>query len=78
MAVLSASAQLPLISVWINGVAQQIPAEQSVADVLASLDLPIERVAVELNRSLVRKRDWQSTRVPSGSQLEIVEFVGGG
>lgn len=78
MALLSGSAQRSLISVWINGVERQIPPEQSIADMLAWLDLPAERLAVELNRMIVRKRDWQSTMVPVGSQMEIVEFVGGG
>jgi sulfur carrier protein len=78
MSVLSPSTHPSAVSIWINGVERQIPAEQSVADVLALLDLPIERLAVELDRSIVRKRDWQTTRVSSGSRLEIVEFVGGG
>lgn len=78
MSVLSFTTHPPVISIWINGAERQIPAEQSVADVLALLDLPLERLAVELDRSLVRKRDWQTTRVSSGSRLEIVEFVGGG
>jgi thiamine biosynthesis protein ThiS len=78
MTVLSSSTHPSVIYIWINGVERQIAAEQSVADVLASLDLPVERLAVELNCSIVRKRDWQTTEVPSGSRLEIVEFVGGG
>ena len=78
MTVVSPAVHAPLISVWINGEQRQISAEQSVADVLASLELPAERLAVELNRSIVRKRDWQTTPVEAGSRLEIVEFVGGG
>jgi thiamine biosynthesis protein ThiS len=78
MAVLSPSTQPAVISIWINGIERQIRAEQSVAEVLASLELPSERLAVELNQSIVRKRDWQTTRVPDGARLEIVEFVGGG
>jgi thiamine biosynthesis protein ThiS len=33
---------------------------------------------VELNKSIVRKRDWDATLVTGGSQVEVVEFVGGG
>ena len=36
------------------------------------------RVAVELNRSIVRKADWISTPVEEGAQVEVVWFVGGG
>jgi thiamine biosynthesis protein ThiS len=33
---------------------------------------------VELNKTLIRKRDWSATTISQGSQVEIVEFVGGG
>jgi sulfur carrier protein len=66
------------IDVYINGELRQVPSGHSVAALLEWLDLPAERIAVELNRNLVRKRDWAATIVPSGAQIEIVEFVGGG
>lgn len=69
---------MPLISVVINGERKEIPSEQSISALLATLAVAAERVAVELNRSIVRKRDWDQTTVPPDSQIEIVEFVGGG
>ncbi len=42
------------------------------------LKIGSDRVAVELNKSIVRKRDWERTLLSDGSQIEIVEFVGGG
>ena len=70
--------QLQLIPVFINGQMKEVPANQSVAELLESLEVASDRVAVELNKSIVRKRDWRETLVSSGSYLEIVEFVGGG
>ena len=70
--------QPELIHVSINGQSRQVPAEQSVAELLGWLKIAPGRVAVELNKVIVRKRDWEHTTVPSGSQVEIVEFVGGG
>jgi thiamine biosynthesis protein ThiS len=67
-----------LIEVTVNGQARQIHPGQSVAALLKTLNISTERVAVELNKSIVRKRDWEHTQVPSGSRIEIVEFVGGG
>jgi thiamine biosynthesis protein ThiS len=55
-----------------------VPAEQSVLQLLEWLNLHSDRVAVELNKSIVRKRDWPRVSVPPGSKIEIVEFVGGG
>lgn len=66
------------ISVCVNGQAREVPQGQSVAELLASLGIPSDRVAVEMNQSIVRKRDWQQTAVTPGSQIEIVGFVGGG
>jgi len=42
------------------------------------LDLPAQRVAVELNRNVVRRNDWSSTMLQDDDRLEIVHFVGGG
>ena len=66
------------IRVYINGEPRQVPAERSVAALLATLEIPAERVAIELNKAIVRKREWESTLVGEGAQVEIVEFVGGG
>lgn len=68
----------PSISVVVNGQAKEVPPDRSVAQLLEWFQLPPDRVAVELNESIVRKRDWPQTIVTGGSRIEIVEFVGGG
>jgi sulfur carrier protein len=67
-----------LLNVFVNGEPRQVPSDSTVASLLEWLKLPSERVAVELNKSIVRKRHWRQTPVARGAQLEIVEFVGGG
>ncbi len=67
-----------LIPVWINGEARDVPSSSSVASVLEWLGIAGDRVAVELNKAIVRKRDWPEAAVGAGAQIEIVEFVGGG
>jgi thiamine biosynthesis protein ThiS len=47
-------------------------------DVVRSLGLEPERVAVELNRTIVKRDLWTSTLVDAGAEIEIVQFVGGG
>ena len=66
------------IEVLVNGERREVPPNQSVSALLQWLQIPPDRVAVELNKKLVRKRDWGQTVVPPASQMEIVEFVGGG
>ena len=46
--------------------------------VTEKLGMKGDRVAVELNRQIVRRGAWESTLVNDGDRLEIVHFVGGG
>jgi sulfur carrier protein len=62
----------------LNGEAKNVANGQSVRQLLLALQIEPERVAVEVNRSIVRQTDWDSTVVLSGSHVEVVQFVGGG
>jgi len=64
--------------VTINGERRNMPAGTTLLDVVRALDLEPERVAIELNRAIVKRDLWTSTMVDAGSELEIVQFVGGG
>ena len=50
----------------------------SVQDYLVSLGIDPRRVAVELNRDILPKVQYQATLLKEGDALEIVHFVGGG
>lgn len=50
----------------------------SVAGLLAELALTDRRVAVEVNRRIVRRADHAEHRLEDGDVVEIVHFVGGG
>jgi thiamine biosynthesis protein ThiS len=69
---------LQKIEILVNGEAARISEGQSILQLLDELGVPNDRVAVELNRHIVHKRDWEATAVVPGAQVEIVEFVGGG
>ena len=59
----------------------RIPFTAAAADLSRLLELfslPSQRVAVELNREVVRKNDWDVTIVKDDDRIEIVHFVGGG
>src|ERR1041385_4028304 len=66
------------IEIRLNGEAQQVPASLSIVQLLDHFDLPKDRVAVERNRSIVPKLQWNSVAVGQGDELEVVHFVGGG
>ena len=70
--------QTNLIEIVLNGEARGVSAGLTVAGLLAELGVEGGRVAVELNREIVRKTAWEATRVEAGAAVEIVQFVGGG
>lgn len=68
----------PTMEIVINGKSEAVPASLNVAQLLAHLKLQGDRVAVELNREIVRRDRWEATPIKDKDRLEIVQFVGGG
>jgi thiazole synthase len=66
------------IEIRLNGETQALPASLTIAQLLQHFDLPGDRVAVERNRSIVPKPQWESVAVGEGDEVEVVQFVGGG
>ena len=66
------------IQIVVNGQVRQAPAGLTLADLLVWLHVYPARVAVELNKTIVRRQQWDQTPVGGGASLEIVQFVGGG
>jgi len=67
-----------MIEILVNGETRAVPEGLNVAELLRHLEIDGSRVAVELNRQIVRRRDWESTQVGAGAAVEVVQFVGGG
>ena len=66
------------MKVFINGETKELAEEVNLTELLTNFSLPQERIAVELNKKVVRKRDWESILVKDADKIEIVHFVGGG
>jgi thiamine biosynthesis protein ThiS len=64
--------------VIVNGEDRLIPERETILGLLKTLELSPDRVAVELNREIVKRAQWESTELRDGAKLEIVQFVGGG
>ena len=64
--------------VYVNGEAKELFGPISLSELISQLDLPAARIAVELNRNVVRRNDWSGTMLNDNDRLEIVHFVGGG
>ena len=67
---------LPM-TVKVNGDARDVPDGQTVRALIRGVGLTPEKVAVELNRRLLRS-DRYDTPLKEVDEVEIVTFVGGG
>jgi sulfur carrier protein len=68
----------PTMRVIVNDQPTDLPDSATITDLLAQLALPGTRVAVEVNRQLVRRLQHAETHLREGDQVEVVTLVGGG
>ena len=66
------------IEIVVNGEQREAVDGQTVLGLLQELQLDPARVAVELDRRILKQPRWSETVLHSGAQIEIVQFVGGG
>ena len=64
--------------VIVNGEPTELADGLVIKELVAHLGLEPARLAVELNRKIIRKAEWGSTSLSDGDKVEIVHFVGGG
>ena len=64
--------------VTLNGELRSFAADATLLDIVRALDLEPDRLAIELNRAIVKRENWDATAVESGAEIEVVQFVGGG
>jgi thiamine biosynthesis protein ThiS len=65
------------MKITING-QEQTSDPITLAQLIEQLGMKQDRVAVELNRNIIRREKWPETNLAEGDRLEIVHFVGGG
>jgi thiamine biosynthesis protein ThiS len=66
------------LTVIVNGNQIVIPEGSGIGELIKSLAMNPERVAVEVNKRIIRRANWDSTTISEGDKVEIVHFVGGG
>ena len=66
------------LRIQVNGEAREIADPLTLSELVSELSLAPERVAIELNKQVVRRTQWQETMLADGDRIEIVHFVGGG
>ena len=66
------------MKIIINGETKELESEVKLDRLLELFSLPSQRVAVELNRHVVPRKDWERTMIRDADRIEVVHFVGGG
>jgi len=65
-------------SIILNGESYPVSGDTRLTELLERLKMRRGRVAVEINREIVPKANYDATVVRAGDHVEIINFVGGG
>jgi thiamine biosynthesis protein ThiS len=66
------------LQIKLNGEIHELAGPYTLEDLVSELSLTPQRVAIELNQSVIRRDLWEQTIINEGDRVEIVHFVGGG
>jgi thiamine biosynthesis protein ThiS len=66
------------IKIIVNGKQMTVNLKFSLKNLIDKLNLPIKKVAIELNREIVNKKRITKIILKSEDKIEIVNFIGGG
>jgi sulfur carrier protein len=66
------------IKIKINGKLSTIKDNFSLFSYLNKLNIPLKKVAIELNQEIIDKNKLKTIKLKNNDKLEIVHFIGGG
>ena len=66
------------IKIKINGKINKIDDKTKLSDLIKKLKVPVKKVAIELNREIVDKKNLHKINLKVNDIIEIVHFIGGG
>ena len=66
------------IKIKVNGKVITVLNNSKLSDILDNLNIPIKKVAIELNKEIIDKKRASNIKLKKGDKIEIVHFIGGG
>ena len=66
------------IKIILNGKLRSVQKTTSIYDLMRSLKLSTDKVAIELNKEIINKKTIKSLYLKNKDKVEIVHFIGGG
>ena len=66
------------IKIKVNGKDKTVLNNSRLSDLLHNLNIPIKKVAIELNQEIIDKKSTNNIKLKKNDKIEIVHFIGGG
>ena len=66
------------IKITVNGKQMQIIPKFSLKSLVTKLKMPLNKIAIELNKKIIDKKRISKIYLKKGDKIEIVHFIGGG
>ena len=66
------------IKIKLNGKFVKIQDKTTLLSLMKKLKVPIKKVAIELNQTIVNKKSLGKIIIKKNDKIEIVHFIGGG
>ena len=66
------------IKIKLNGKFIKIQDKTTLLSLTKNLKVPINKVAIELNQTIVNKKSLGKIKIKKNDKIEIVHFIGGG
>jgi sulfur carrier protein len=66
------------INIIVNGEKKQCQKNTAILDYLKKTGYSPETIIIELNREILKTKNWNTKKIHEGDIIEIVSFVGGG
>ena len=66
------------IKIKLNGKSIKIQDKTTLLSLIKKLKVPINKVAIELNETIVNKKILGRIKIKKNDKIEVVHFIGGG
>jgi sulfur carrier protein len=67
-----------VLEIELNGAAHALPADTSLHDLVESLGLAGQKLALAVNRQVVPRERWRDTLLSARDRVDVVRAIGGG
>jgi sulfur carrier protein len=67
-----------MIEITLNGAPHRVPAQQTLDQLIAALELSGQALALAVNRNVVPRQHWPEHVLQAQDKVDIVRAIGGG